>query len=75
MRVETLIELARANDVKLPSYDVSELRRTIFKTDFANLEVTHITLIHLGACSSIPCAGIPARLHIHDRGDANSRCV
>jgi len=24
--------------VKLPSYDVSELRRTIFKTDFANLE-------------------------------------
>lgn len=45
LRLSTLIELAQENGVHLPSYDETELRRTVFKPEYANLEV--ITMIHI----------------------------
>lgn len=38
LRVSTLIELSKELGVELPSYDEAELRRTVFKKNFANLE-------------------------------------
>lgn len=49
MRLGTLIELAREHGVELPSYDEDELRRTVFKADYPNLEVRHSALRHFFA--------------------------
>jgi len=38
LRLSTLIELAKEQGVKLPSYEESELRRTVFKDQYASLE-------------------------------------
>ncbi len=38
LRIETLIELARKQKVKLPSYTPSGLRKTVFKDRYKNLE-------------------------------------
>eukprot|EP00605_Chrysophyceae_sp_TOSAG23-4_P000730 GSChrysophyteH1.ASY1.ANO1.815.1 assembled CDS len=37
LRLSTLIELARADGVRLPSYDEAELRRTVFRDSYKNL--------------------------------------
>lgn len=38
MRLSTLIELARARNVDLPSYEVEGLKKLVFKPDYKNLE-------------------------------------
>ena len=38
LRIATLIELAKAEGVKLPSYDEAGLRETVFKPSYANLK-------------------------------------
>ena len=39
LRLSTLIELAQEHGVELPSYDEEELRRSVFKPHYDNLEV------------------------------------
>ncbi|MCK5785150.1 MAG: adenosine deaminase family protein [Candidatus Sabulitectum sp.] len=49
IRLETLIDLAKKDDVQLPSYTVQGLRDTVFKESYQNLEEYLKCFVHTGA--------------------------